>query len=140
MGGFSFELFRGVNPRDVDDGEIEAISAADVVGKETDGFNERQALVIADGATDFDNVNVRVGGSFSDFFLDEVRKVGNELNGFTVEATGAFSFDELFVDAARESNRVFVSFKIKEALVVAEVKVGFDAVVSDETFAVLDRV
>ena len=54
----------------IDYAEIEAVSTTDFVGKEANRFDERQTLVIADGATDFDNVDIGIGGGVFDFLAD----------------------------------------------------------------------
>ena len=140
LSGFSFKLFRGIDPGDIDNGDIETIFSPDAVGEETNSFDKREAFVVADGAADFDDMNIGINRGFFDFFLDEVGKVGDELDGFSTEAAGAFFINQFFKNRARESNRVFISLEIEKAFVMTEVEVGFDAVASHKTFAMFNGV
>lgn len=121
LGGFGFELFTGVNPRNVNDGDVKTVVPPDAVGEEADGFDKRKAFVVSDGAADFYDVDVGRFGGFGDFFLNEVSEMRNELDSFAFEATRALFVDELFEDGAGEGDGVFIGFEIEKALVVAEV-------------------
>ena len=77
-----------------------------------------------------------------DFFhrgLDFVGHVRNHLHGFAEIVAAALFGDDLLVDAAGGPVIVAGKFGVGEALVVAEVEIGFGAVVGDEDFAVLKR-
>jgi hypothetical protein len=63
--------------------------------------------------------------------------VGNDLNGFAEVVAAALLEDDLLVDAAGGVVVVAREGRVGEALVVAEVEIGFSAVVGDENFAVL---
>ena len=85
-------------------------------------------------------MDVATDGGFFNFILDEVGKVRYELDGFTMEATGAFFFNKFFINTTREGDGIFVSLDIEETFVVTEVEVGLGTVVSDKTFAVFDGI
>ena len=93
MGGFGLKFFRGIDPGDIDDGNIEAIFTSDAVRKETNCLDERKTLVVADCTADFDDMDIGVFGGAGNFFLDEVGKMRDELDGFAAEAAGAFFVD-----------------------------------------------
>ena len=57
---------------------------------------------------------------------------------FAQVVAAAFLEDDLLVDAAGGEVVVAREWRVGEALVVAEVEVGFGAVVGDEDFAVLE--
>ncbi len=64
--------------------------------------------------------------------------MGNDLDGFAEVVAAALLGDDLLVDAAGGPVIVAGKLGVGEALVVAEVEVGFGAVVGDEDFAVLE--
>ena len=63
---------------------------------------------------------------------------GNDLHGFTEVIAAAFLGEDGFVDAAGGPVIVAGKFGVGEALVVAEIEIGFGAVFGDEDFAVLE--
>ena len=65
--------------------------------------------------------------------------MGNDLHRFPQVVATPFLGDDGFVDASRGAIVVLTHPGMAEALVVAEVKVGFGAVIGDEDFAVLKR-
>ena len=119
------------------------MSAADVLADLAGGFEERLRLDVAHGAADFGDDDVRgvlaLGGK-PHAPLDLIGDVRDDLDGVAEVFAAAFLGDDGRVDLAGcDVGRAFEVF-IEEALVVADVEVGFGAVVSDEDFAVLEGV
>ena len=104
-----------------------------------DGFEEGKGLDVADGAADFDDDHVHAFGDFFDGGFDFVGDVRDDLDGFSEVIAAALLGEDGFVDAAGGPVIVAGKFGVSEALVVAEVEVGFGAVFGDEDFAVLKR-
>jgi len=65
--------------------------------------------------------------------------MGNHLNGFAEIVSSAFLGEDGFVDTAGGPVIVAREFDMRKALIVAEVEIGFGAVIGDEDFAVLKR-
>ncbi len=63
----------------------------------------------------------------------------NHLHGFAEIISPALFGDDLLVNAARGPIVVARKPGVREALVVAEVKIGFSAVVGDKNLSVLKR-
>ena len=120
---------------DVDE---EGVFAAEVLAHLADGFEEGEGFDVADGAADFDDGDVGVGGDFAHRVLDLVGDVGDDLDGFAEVVAATFLGDDLLVDAAGGEVVVAGETGVGEAFVVAEVEVGLGAVVGDEDFAVLE--
>jgi hypothetical protein len=106
-----------------------------------DGLQECQRLDVADGAADLDDVEVEaVAGGSRIWFDDFVGDVRNNLDGFAEVLAGALVGHDVGVNAAVHERTGAGEFLVEEALVMAEVEVGFGAVFGDEDFAVLSRV
>ena len=118
--------------------DVEAVVLADVEGELADRFEERQPFDVADGAADLgdDHVHV-VGGQLADGRLDLVGDVRDDLHGLAEVVAVAFLLDDRLVDLAGGEVAVAAQRGVGEAFVVAEVEVGFGAVVEDVDLAVL---
>ncbi len=116
----------------------QSIFGAELEAHLADGFEEGEGLDVADGAADFDDDYVDTFGNFSDGGFDFVGDVGNDLDGFAEVIAAAFFGEDGFVDAAGGPVIVAGKLGVGEALVVAEVEIGFGAVFGDEDFAVLE--
>jgi hypothetical protein len=108
------------------------------------GFQEGQRLDVAHGAADFDDGHVhRVrradAGAALDEFLDLVGDVRDDLHGLAQVVAAALLFEHALVDLAGGEVVGLLHARFDEALVVAQVEVGFGAVVGHEHFAVLER-
>ena len=102
-----------------------------------DRFHKRQRFDVADRAADFHDDDVHAVGHFPERGLDFVGDVRNHLHGLAEIVAAAFFRDDRFVDAAGGPVMVAGEMRGGEALVVAEVEIGFRAVVRDKHFAVL---
>ena len=108
-----------------------------VVAELADGFEERQALDIADGAADFAQHEIVAFVAVADELLDGVGDVRNDLDGGAEIVAAALLGEDLLIDAAGGDVVAARRRAAGEALVVAEVEIGLGAVISDEDLAVL---
>ena len=83
--------------------------------------------------------DVHAFGNFSEGGFDFVGDVRDDLDGFAEIIAAALFGEDGFVDAAGGPVVVAGQLGVGEALVVAEVEIGFRAVFGDEHFAVLKR-
>ena len=113
--------------------------ARQVVAELADGFEERQALDVADGAADLDEDEVELVIALEDEVLDGVGDVRDDLDGGAQIVAAALLGDDVGIDAAGGDVVALVGGAAGEALVVAEVEIGLGAVVGDEHLAVLGR-
>ena len=114
------------------------VVAAEVLAHLADGFEEGEGFDVAYCAADFDDGYVGVGCDFAHGVFDFVGDVGDDLDGFAEVVAATLFGDDLLVDAAGGEVVVAGEMGVGEALVVAEVEVGFGSVVGDEDFAVLE--
>src|SRR5690606_17130152 len=118
------------------------VIATDAQTHMTHGFEKRQRLDNAHGAADLNNghINCNVPGGLGaahDDILDFVRDVRNDLYRLAQVIAAAFLAQDRFVNLPGGEVVHLAHARRDEALVVAEVKVGFCAVFSHEHFAVL---
>jgi hypothetical protein len=140
--GLGLQLLRGLDVRDERGMDVEHIAGTDLVAELTDGFEERQALDVAHGAADFgdDDVAAHLLGHFVDARFDLVGDVRDDLHGAPLVFAGAFLVEHALVNLAGGEVVELGEVRVREALVVAEVEVGFRAVIEHIHFAVLVRV
>jgi hypothetical protein len=110
----------------------------------TGGFQKGERFNIAHGAANLHDGDVnRVGavhaGAALDEFLDFVGDVGNDLDGLAQVVTPAFLLQHTFVNLARREVVGLAHTGGDEALVVAQVQIGFGTIVGDEHLSVLER-
>ena len=121
---------------------VAAVFLADLVFHLPDGFHKGKRLNVADRSAYFryDYVGACfVGGkqhAAQNFFGD----VGDYLDGSAVKASLALFVEDAKVNAACGGVGALAKSRVGEALVVAQVQVGFRSVVGDENLAVLDRI
>ena len=137
--GLGLQLLRGGDPRDQREVDKDGVFAAQFLAHLADGFKKRQRFDVADGAADLDDGDVgAVGRDLAHGVLDFVGDVGNDLDGFAEVVAAPLLQDDLLVDAAGGEVVVARERRVGKALVVAEVEVGFRAVVGDKDLAVLE--
>ncbi len=139
--GLGLELACGAEVRHERAVHDERAVATHVVAELADGLQERQALDVADRATDLrdDDVHLARLGDGREPFLDRVRDVRDDLDGVAQVVAGALAAQHVPVQAPGADARVLGEVLVDEALVVAEVEVGLGAVGGDEHLAVLVR-
>ncbi len=141
LGGFGFDLSCGADFRQQGDVDEADVFPPDVEGELAQCFEEEVALDVADGAADLgdDDVGVCAEGDVVDARLDLIGAVGDELDGFAEVFAFALLADDVFKDLAGGEVVEAGEGAVGEPLVVAEVEVGFRAVVEDVDLAVLER-
>lgn len=100
-------------------------------------FQEGQRLDVAHGAADFAQGHVVAFRATADVVLDFIGDVRDHLHGLAQVLAAAFLADHRFVDLAGGEVVHLFHAGGDEALVVAEVEVGFSAVIGNEDFTVL---
>ena len=138
LGGLALELLRGVDPGDQRDVHEDHVVAALLVADLADGFQKRQRFDIAHRAADFDDDHIHIDRQLAHCGLDFVRDVRDHLHGFAQIIAAALARDDLFVDAAGGDVVGLREAGVREAFVVAQVEIGFGAVIRDEDLAVLE--
>ena len=140
LGGLGLDLARGLDVGHQGDVDVADVVFAQVAFELADGLEEGQALDVAHGAADFDDGHIGFVGHRQDGLLDFVGDVGDDLDRAPEVVPPALFGDDVEVDAPRGVVVGLAQGDGGEAFVVAEVEVGFGAVLGDEDFAVLEGV
>src|SRR5436190_87245 len=133
------QLAGGADERHQRQVDVERVVAADVLAQLADRFHERQALDVADRAADFDEDDVHVLRHGLDRVLDLVGDVRDDLHGAPEVVAAPLLLNDRQVNLPGGPVAVARRHLVGETLVVAEVEVGFRAVVGHIHFAVLVR-
>ena len=139
LGGLGLELAGGGNIRKERDVEIADVAPAGFVAHLPDGFEEGEALDVADGSANLNDDDLGVMGESVHAGFDLVGDVGNGLNGAAEVVAAALLGNDGAVDLAGGDVGCLAEALVEEAFVVAEVEIGLAAVVGDEDLAVLVR-
>src|SRR5690606_17257771 len=120
-------------------GVVAAQAQAHLAGR----LEKWQGLDIAYGTADFDDGDVSLAiprgiGATRDKFLDFVRNMRNDLDGFSEVVTTTFFTQDGFVDLAGGEVVELPHAGGDEAFVMTQIKVGFSAVFGNEDFAMLE--
>src|SRR5687768_2054269 len=104
-------------------------------------FEERQRLYVADGATNLHNDHIRIIFSRDgpDRILYFVGHMRNHLDSFAQVVTASLFFNHGEIDPASGPIVCLREIGVSEPFIVAEVEIGFSAIVCNEDFAVLKR-
>ena len=135
--GLGLQFAGGLNERHERAMQEDNVLTARVVLELAECFEEGQAFDVAGGATDFGDENVDAIAPFEDAVFDFVRDVRDHLDGLTEVVTAAFFLDDSFVDLTGAQAVEAGEDAGGKAFVVAEVEVGFSAIVEHVDFAVL---
>ena len=137
LGGLGFEFARTLDVGDEREVDEHGPLGAEIVAELADGLEEGEGFDVADGAADLDQRKVEVFDVLLDSVLDGVGDVRDDLDGGAEIVAAAFFGDNVGVDLA--GGRIVGAGGVHagEAFVVAQVEVGFGAVVGDEDLAVL---
>src|SRR5687767_10809526 len=119
--------------------DVEGVLAADILTQLADGFDERQALDVADRAADLDQNDVDVISNGADVVLDLVGDVGDHLHRPPEIVAAPFLLDHRQVDLAGRPVTGARRDLVGEALVVSQVEIRLRAVVGHVDLAVLIR-
>ena len=104
------------------------------------GFQKRLGFDIAHGAADFHEGDLGRTGAFDDAALDFVGDMGNHLDRRAEVVAAPFALQHFLVYPAGGEIVLLQHGSAAETFVMAEIEVGFGAVVGDEHFAVLEGV
>src|SRR6185312_5819308 len=139
LGGLGLEFSGGLNERDVGDVNEHDVAVTGFEREFADGFNERQAFDVAGGAADFGDDDVRLAVFAKDVnaVLNFIGDVRNHLHGFAEVFAFALVIENGLIDLAAGEVIEAGQFDVGEPLVMAEVEVGFRAVIEHVDFAVL---
>src|SRR5665213_415742 len=140
LGGLGLQLFCGGNVRHQREMHKQRVLAAQFLAHLADGFKERQRLDVANRTADFDNRDVSsVGRDLAHGIFNFIGDVRDNLDGLAKIVTTTLFKDDLFVDAAGGQIVIARERRVRKALVVAQVEIGFRTVVGDKDFTVLER-
>ena len=141
--GLGFVLAGGVQIGNEGKVNVQAVVAADVGTQLADGFEEGQTFDVAHRAADFYDGHIGsviAFGKAQNGTLDFIGDMGNHLHGTAEIVAAAFLVDDVVVDASGGSVVVLGKGNVEITFVVAEIEVGFRAVIGHIDFAVLEGV
>src|SRR6516165_12369558 len=133
------QFLSGGDPGDQGHVDEDTILASLFVTHLADRFQEGQRFDIAHGAADFDDHHIDVLRHALDGRLDLVGDMGNHLHRLAEIVAAAFTGDNLLIDASGGEVVALGQLGVRKALIVAEVEIGFGAIVGYEDFAMLKR-
>ena len=141
LGRLGLELVGGGDVRHQRDVHEHAVLRAEVAAHLARGLKERLGLDVADRAADLGDDHVDVVGRLGAHArLDLVGDVRDDLHALAEVFAGALLAQHLLVDLAGGDVGLLAQEDIEEALVVADVEIGFGAVLGHVDLAVLERV
>src|SRR3990172_3236400 len=135
---FRLELVGGPDKRHEGEVDVKDILLTQPVPELPDGFEERQALNVADGPADFYDHDVFVVGEVGDGAFDLVGDVRHHLDRAAEVIAPALLGDDVVIDPSGGKVVLLARGDVGVALVVPQVKVGLGAVVGHEYLAVLE--
>ena len=123
--------------------DLKEIVATCTPAKLSQRFHKGHALDVTNRSAQFDNTNIRLligivhrDSSYSlNPLLDSVRDMRYDLDGLPEVASPAFMLNHLLVNLARSDIVLTRQLNVEITLVVAEVEVGFAAVIKHEDLA-----
>ena len=139
LGGFGFQFSGGADEGQPGDVDIKTVLAADVAPHLAQGFQERQAFNITHCAAHLNQHNFRPGGfrHFADAAFNDIGDMRDDLDGAAQVVAPPFAGDDFFVNLACGNVADLVEAGVNETFVVAQVQVGFSAIVQHINLAVL---
>ncbi len=139
LGGLGLELVGRLEVKERRDMNRERAVSRLFVAHLADRFEEGLAFDVADGSADLNDQDVNAGlpGETADAFFDQIGDVRDGLDGAAEIVAAPFAFDHFGGDLTHGDGGGGRQILVEEALVVAEVKVGFGAVVGDVDLTVL---
>ncbi|MNM57342.1 hypothetical protein D3C81_685400 [compost metagenome] len=139
LGRLGLQFTRGGDVRHQGEVHEQCLFRATLGTHLADRLQERQRLDVADGATDLHQGHVEALGGFVHAATDLVGDVRNDLHGRAQVVAAALLANHFFVDATGGDRVLAAQAGTHEALVVAQVEIGFGAVVGDIHLTVLER-
>ncbi len=135
--GLGLQFLGGADPGNQRDVHKDGIFPAKLLPHLADGFKKGQGLDVADRAADLDDRYVGIGSHLAHGVLDFVGDVGNHLHRLAQVVAAALLGDDLLVNPAGGQVVVAAQPGVGEALIMAQIQIGFRAVVGHENLAVL---
>ena len=143
LGGLGLVFAGSTQVRHQGQVDVQAVVTAKLGAELAYGFQEGQALDVADSAADFDNGHVRgilALAQCKDKALYFVRDMGNDLDRGSKVVAAALLGDDIVVNGAG-GRVVFVGKRyVKVALVVPQIEVCLGSVVGNKHLAVLEGI
>src|ERR1700761_6837385 len=105
-------------------------------------FNVRQRLDVTNRTAQFGNYDIVTAAfaQYPDVSFDLISDMGYHLYSFAQKCAFTFFIDHILIDAAGSNIISLRGWRIQKTLVMAQVEVGFCAVLSYITFAMLIRI
>jgi hypothetical protein len=113
--------------------------ASQFIGLLADGLQKRQAFDIADRAADLAQHEIGIPDVVGYEFLDGIGHMGNDLHRGAQIVAAALACDHGGIDAPGRDVVAAARGHAGEALVMAQVQIGFGPVIGDEDLAMLER-
>src|SRR5579859_2811544 len=140
LGRLGLQLLRGSDPGHQRGVDKDCIFAPQLLPHLANGLQERQRLDIAYRPADLHNHHVCPMRSYlAHRILDLVGHVRNDLDGLAQIIAAALLENDLLVDATGSEVVLAGKVSVGKTLIMAEIEVGFGAVVGHEDLAVLKR-
>src|SRR5579872_3942555 len=138
LGGFRFELARRGDPRHERQMDEERAFAPELVAELADGFEEGQALDIADRAADFaeDEILIIVELGLDELF-DGIGDMRDDLDGRPEIFATPFAADHGGIDASGRDAVAAPGGNAGIAFVMTEIEIGLGTIIGDEDLAML---
>ena len=140
LGRLGFDFARGFEEGQQGDVNEAYVFFANFERELAQGFEEKQAFHVADGAADFGDQHIDIGvvvGDLVDARFDFIGDVRDELHSFAEVVAATFFFDDGIEDLTGGEIVHAREHTGGETLVVAEVEVGLGTVIKYVNFAVL---
>jgi hypothetical protein len=138
LGGLGFQLARSRDIRQKRDVDKQGALMPYFVAELPDGLKKREAFNISDRAADFAQNEFGRAFLFADEVLDFIGDVGNDLYRCAEVVALALLLQDAGIDAACGGVVGSLGRDAREAFVVAEIEIGFSAIIGDVDFAVLE--
>jgi len=142
LGRLGLQLAGGLDEGDVGDVQENGVVVADAQGKFPNGLQKRQTFNVPGRAADLgdDDIGLALVGQQVDAMLNLIGDVGNDLDGFAQIIAAPLLVQDGLVHLPAGEVVHAGELDVGEALVMAEVQIGFRAVVQDIDLAMLIRI
>ena len=117
--------------------DVKATAPWRFLAKLADRLKKRQAFNVTHRATDFHQHKIMVIIAGADEIHDRIRHMGNDLHSCPQKITAPFLGDDVLVNPPRCDVVLLVGMTSGEAFVMAQIKIGFRAIIGHKNLAVL---
>ncbi|OPZ73014.1 MAG: hypothetical protein BWY82_01247 [Verrucomicrobia bacterium ADurb.Bin474] len=136
--GLGLEFAGGLDVGQERDMDEKHVFLADFQRELSHGFEEGKPFDVADSSANFRDEDVNVVAGIGQTGLDLVGHMRDNLNGAAQVVAAALGLDDREIDLAGGDAGRAGTGDVHEALIVAEVEVGFGAIIQHIDFAVLE--